>query len=98
MDWKQRVDAGEFAGAAPSTDTDRYHVADEPLPDDHAAAAPAPGAAGGEAQAEEVLAVPSQEEIEQMLLRRRKEVLMSKYASQELVAESEATRTLTGRR
>eukprot|EP00045_Choanoeca_perplexa_P006543 m.56019 g.56019 ORF g.56019 m.56019 type:complete len:282 (+) comp13677_c0_seq1:48-893(+) len=43
------------------------------------------------------LVVPSQKEIEQLLLKRRKEMLMKQYASESLLAEADATTKLTGR-
>lgn len=53
---------------------------------------------GGGLDAEALLAVPSQEDIGRMLLQRRKEVLMAKYASEDLLTETEQTKALTGRR
>eukprot|EP00730_Choanoeca_flexa_P014373 TRINITY_DN6266_c0_g1_i4.p1 TRINITY_DN6266_c0_g1~~TRINITY_DN6266_c0_g1_i4.p1 ORF type:complete len:282 (+),score=66.23 TRINITY_DN6266_c0_g1_i4:96-941(+) len=43
------------------------------------------------------LIVPSQKEIEQLLLKRRKEMLLKQYASDALMADVEATTKLTGR-
>eukprot|EP00053_Salpingoeca_punica_P010131 m.91297 g.91297 ORF g.91297 m.91297 type:complete len:283 (+) comp15296_c0_seq1:152-1000(+) len=92
--WKRDVAAGRFEQEAIENDEDLYKDEADDMLDDNGVAA---SSAADEQKGLVTPLVPSQEEIENMLLQRKKRMLLEMYASEEQITEEEQAKQLAGR-